>query len=87
MSCKKSPIATVLAPLAQVSLAQRRVTVSVPATVANLGPGLEVVGMAAGSKKRTFSWFVREDLDSNTWPAGVFFFLSLRTIALPQRAL
>eukprot|EP00913_Durusdinium_trenchii_P036052 g33734.t1 len=29
-----------------VSLAQRRVTVSVPATVANLGPGLEVVGMA-----------------------------------------
>ncbi|CAK8989431.1 Homoserine kinase (HK) (HSK) [Durusdinium trenchii] len=31
---------------ASVSLAQRRVTVSVPATVANLGPGLEVVGMA-----------------------------------------
>lgn len=28
------------------NLAQRRVTVSVPATVANLGPGLEVVGMA-----------------------------------------
>ena len=31
---------------AEVNLAQRRVTVSVPATVANLGPGLEVVGMA-----------------------------------------
>ncbi len=33
----------------KVSLAQRRVTVSVPATVANLGPGLEVVGMAGNS--------------------------------------
>jgi len=31
---------------ASVSLAQRRVTVCVPATVANLGPGVEVVGMA-----------------------------------------
>ncbi|CAE7590603.1 thrB [Symbiodinium sp. CCMP2456] len=31
---------------ASVALAQRRVTVSVPATVANLGPGLETVGLA-----------------------------------------
>ena len=38
----------VLLKLLEVSLAQRRVTVSVPATVANLGPGLEVVGMARG---------------------------------------
>ena len=30
----------------EVALAQRRVTVSVPATVANLGPGLETVGLA-----------------------------------------
>ena len=37
----------------EVSLAQRRVTVSVPATVANLGPGLEVVGMAPRPQRIT----------------------------------